>query len=212
VGVSAPNLQPAPAKAVAAVAKADAKPPQKDEAVSRAAIGFAPMIAPAPPVSAAAPPDAIAAASFTAAPAVVRPEPPAILPDEPVAARPEPAQAAPPTAAPVVRVDEEAAIRATLGRYRDAYEHLDAGAAKRVWPGVDERALSKAFSNLESQSITFNDCRTTLGTGSAIAFCRGTATYVGRFGSRNGQTQDRQWAFSFRKDGNAWTIESVQVR
>jgi hypothetical protein len=110
------------------------------------------------------------------------------------------------------RVNEEAGVHAALGRYQDAYERLDAAAAKRIWPGVDERALSKAFANLESQSITFDDCRTVVGSTSATASCRGTATYVARLGNRNSQTQNRQWTFTLRKDGSAWELENVQVR
>jgi hypothetical protein len=99
-----------------------------------------------------------------------------------------------------------------LGRYQAAYENLDAAAAKQVWPGVDERALSKAFANLESQSFEFGDCRTTVTFATAVARCSGSATYVGRFGSRNRQTQNRQWTFRLRKEGSAWEMQDVQVR
>src|SRR5207253_1932291 len=74
---------------------------------------------------------------------------------QPVLSVPLPPAAAAPSAAPAPRVDEDARIRAALGKYREAYERLDAGAAKRVWSAVDERALSKAFANLESQSVSF---------------------------------------------------------
>jgi len=110
------------------------------------------------------------------------------------------------------RVDEDGAVRATLGRYRDAYQRLDAAAAKQVWPGVDERALSRAFANLESQSITFDDCKTTVSGAAASASCRGTATYIGRLGSRNTLTERREWTFKLQKAGNAWEVQSVQVR
>jgi hypothetical protein len=109
-------------------------------------------------------------------------------------------------------VDEESGIRAALGKYRDAYERLDAAAAKRVWPAVDERALSKAFANLESQSLTFDDCRTSVNAASAVASCRGTVTYIGRLGSRNSQTQNREWTFRLQKEGDAWAVQNVQVR
>jgi hypothetical protein len=109
-------------------------------------------------------------------------------------------------------VNEDTAIRAALGSYQRAYENLDAAAAKRVWQGVDERALSKAFANLESQSLEFDDCRTTVTAPVAVARCRGSATYVGRFGSRNSQTQSREWTFRLRNEGSGWQVENVQVR
>jgi len=115
-------------------------------------------------------------------------------------------------AASVPRTDEEAGIRAALGKYRDAYERLDAGAAKRIWSAVDERALSKAFANLESQSLSFDECRTVVGSTSALASCSGSVTYVGRFGSRNSQTQNRQWTFKLNKVGEAWALSNVEVR
>jgi hypothetical protein len=120
-----------------------------------------------------------------------------------------------PRVAPVVLVppvNDEAAVHFALGRYQEAYERLDAAAAKRIWPAVDERALSKAFASLESQSMRFDDCHTVVASTTAIAACRGTTTYVARLGRRNSQTQNRKWTFRLRKDGNAWEVQSVQIR
>ena len=184
----------------------------------------APQSAPAA-MPVAAPAATIATFGSRPSPDPIRPEPAVARPD-PAPSRPEPAQARPETAAPVApasaaarapvpaplpRVDEDAAVRAVLGRYRDAYDRLDADAAKRVWPGVDARALSRAFASLESQSITFDECRTTVMGVIATAACRGSATYVGRLGNRNSQTQNRQWTFTLQKDGSDWTVQRVQV-
>jgi hypothetical protein len=153
---------------------------------------------------------------------IVQPaEVPAKALEVPVKAPPAPAEiSAPRASTPSVsvvaprpdRVDDEADVRAALSRYQAAYEHLDAAAVKRVWPGVDQRALSKAFANLESQSFEFGECRTAVTSGTAVAHCSGSATYVGRFGSRNSQTQNRQWTFKLRKEGSAWEVQDVQVR
>src|SRR4029079_5102736 len=110
------------------------------------------------------------------------------------------------------RVDEVTGIRATLGRYQAAYNHLDAGAAKAVWPSVDERALSRAFSSLESQSIVFDDCQMNVVVTRAVASCRGKATYRGRVGNRHGQVQTREWTFRLHKDGVEWKVDQVVVR
>src|SRR5262249_14168198 len=53
---------------------------------------------------------------------------------------------------------DEQRIVAALKRFTDAYARLNPVAAKAVWPGVDTRALARAFDALESQSIEFDGC------------------------------------------------------
>jgi len=55
-------------------------------------------------------------------------------------------------------VNVEQDVRKVIERYRDAYERLDAAAARAVWPGVDEAALTRAFDGLTSQRIEFERC------------------------------------------------------
>jgi hypothetical protein len=109
-------------------------------------------------------------------------------------------------------VNEAAAVRDLLARYRTAYEQLDARSAKQIWPDVDERALARAFDGLESQAVTFESCNVDVGDGRAAAFCRGTATYVRRVGNKSSQTQGREWAFVLRKAEQGWLIQAVQMR
>jgi hypothetical protein len=105
---------------------------------------------------------------------------------------------------------EEAAVRTLLEGYREAYEHLDVGAARRVWPGVDDRRLARAFSDLESQTLDFDDCDFDLKDDRGVARCRGRATYVARVGKRTPQTQSRNWTFQVHREGNRWAIDSVR--
>jgi hypothetical protein len=107
-------------------------------------------------------------------------------------------------------VMEEAAVRALLEGYRDAYEQLDVRAARRVWPGVDDRRLARAFSDLESQTLDFDDCDFDLKDDRGVARCRGRATYVARVGKRTPQTQTRNWTFQVHREGNRWAIDSVR--
>jgi len=93
-----------------------------------------------------------------------------------------------------------------------AYERLDAGAAKDVWPSVNEAALARAFENLESQDLSLNDCRLTVTGNEAQASCNGTARYVRRVGNRAVQQDQRQWIFTLSKDGGTWRIDSVRTR
>jgi hypothetical protein len=122
---------------------------------------------------------------------------------------PEPPQA---NIAPVRSVvfDETAAIQDVIHRYESAYEHLDAAAAKQIWPSLDERALAKAFAGLASQTISLQPCRVDVTSGSAIALCNGYATYIGRVGNKAGQIQRRTWRFQLLKSGDTWRIGSVQ--
>jgi hypothetical protein len=120
----------------------------------------------------------------------------------------------PPADAPAgPEVDDGAFVRQALDRYRRAYDGLDAGSAQAVWPAVDEGALSRAFDGLESQTLTFDECRVQLHSeaGTATATCRGTTRYVPKVGSREPRTEPRVWNFLLRKSGGDWKIESARV-
>ena len=54
---------------------------------------------------------------------------------------------------------EARAIENVLGRYRIAFNKLDAGAALAVWPTVNEKTLANAFERLESHDMSFRTAR-----------------------------------------------------
>jgi len=107
---------------------------------------------------------------------------------------------------------DEEEIGRTLQLYADAYERLDAAAARKVWPTVDERALARAFAGLESQGISFDRCETEVEGSEARAVCTGRAQYVPKVGSREPLTASRQWNFRLRRAGEGWQIASAEVR
>lgn len=113
---------------------------------------------------------------------------------------------------PEMIVDEEPAVRDVIREYEKAYEQLDAAAAKRVWPAVDERALARAFSGLKSQRLTFAPCDIDITDNGARASCRGYATYVRRVGNTIGQIQQGDWRFVLRKSNTSWQIDSVRLQ
>jgi hypothetical protein len=117
------------------------------------------------------------------------------------------AAASSPSASEGVR--EDVHIRSALDAYANAYDRLDARAAQVVWPGVDARALAKAFSSLESQSIDLGTCDVIPRGVLAVANCRGTSSYVTKVGRRQRQDEPRRWAFTLRKSGDRWTILSA---
>ena len=107
---------------------------------------------------------------------------------------------------------DEDDVRTVLSRYRSAYERLDAGAAKKIWPSLNERALARAFEGLESQDVEFSDCRLAVTGSRAQASCTGTARYVKRVGSKSSRPEPRQWTFKLKKESNTWQIDTVQTR
>jgi hypothetical protein len=117
-----------------------------------------------------------------------------------------------PTAGTTV-LTPEGEIRGILRRYQAAYETLDAGAAAEVWPGVDRRALARAFEGLRSQRIEFERCEVNAASGAttAVATCAGRATYVPAVGRAEPRTQARRWRFTFRLTADGWRIEQAQI-
>ena len=173
-----------------------------------------PAVEPTPPPRVAA---ANAVPSPTSLPRVPVDEPtltpPPIPPPEPppVAAAPAPA-APPPTAARTPAADvDNSAIRDVLGRYRSAFNTLDARAAQQVWPSVDARTLDRAFGQLQQQNVSFDRCTIAVKGSSAEANCNGTTRFVPRVGSRSEQTESRQWNFSLRKANSGWQIQDVDA-
>jgi hypothetical protein len=110
-----------------------------------------------------------------------------------------------------VRTDETR-VTQVLNQYAHAYGQLDATAARAVWPTVDERALARAFAGLESQALSFDACDVSVRGTTATASCRGTASYVGKVGSREQHTEPRQWTFQLRREGeDAWKIQKAEA-
>ncbi len=105
-----------------------------------------------------------------------------------------------------------AEIRDALSRYRRAFNGLDAGSARAVWPTVNVQALSRAFDRLETQSFEFDSCAITLGNARAVASCSGSATYVPKVGNRRARSETRHWRFDLRQRDGEWLIETVDSR
>jgi hypothetical protein len=131
----------------------------------------------------------------------------------PPAASPVPtsAPAPAPPLPPSPEARETAAVETLLERYRLAFSTLNSGVSD-FWPGVNSRALDKAFNELEQQRFEFNQCRVQLNGAQAEATCTGTATFVPKVGNKTPRTQSRLWSFRLVRAGNRWIIDSVQSR
>ena len=122
----------------------------------------------------------------------------------PLAPKPPTEASRPPTDADV--------IQRVLARYRAAFNVLDSGAAKAVWPSVDTRALGRAFERLEAQNLVFANCDVAVTGAQASASCNGTASYVPKVGHRASFVESRQWRFELKKSGTDWVIDQVDAR
>jgi hypothetical protein len=153
-------------------------------------------------------------------PEVTSPLPPKTAPERSIAPPPTvaaPAPAAPATssaseAAPPARAAaDDAGVRSTLAQYESAYSRLDVDAARAVWPGLDRRALARAFDGLSAQRIDLGTCDVRLVAETAMAECRGSATWTPKVGGGS-HTQQRRWQFRLRQAPSGWQIVSAMVR
>jgi len=104
------------------------------------------------------------------------------------------------------------AIRQVLERYRTAINARDANAAQDAWPGVNQRALARAFEGLDEQDVSFQDCRIDVNRAQASAICGGVARYVPRVGRRTERVERREWTFQLRREQSGWFIEGIRTR
>lgn len=121
-------------------------------------------------------------------------------------------RAAPPAAPPITPAEsDESSVADVLRRYAQAYGELDARAAREVWPSVDARALARAFDNLRSQNLSFEECQIDILGTTANATCRGLASYVGRVGGGEKHTEPRAWQFELVRDRDGWKIKHAEA-
>ena len=85
--------------------------------------------------------------------------------------RPAPEPAAPSAAAE--RAVQVAAIQGVLDRYRLALSTLSVEGLGTVWRTVDTKALARAFSQLEKQTVEFDACQIDINGEVAEASCSG---------------------------------------
>lgn len=107
---------------------------------------------------------------------------------------------------------EDGAIRVVLGRYLFASNHLDPAAVRDVWPTADLNALERAFDQLESHEIGFDDCSIVISGAQARADCRGTLSYIPRIGQKRQRVEPRQWRIDLHKVDANWLIAAVAAR
>ena len=237
--VPSPAMTPPPASTAPALTPPAVSPPVPERALPPSptpSLKTKPTPSPTqrtepPPLKAAPGAAQVAAASSAANTALAPPPTPSPSPSPPPAASPSPKplpsptesarglgapagaagtalKEAPPDAATVAK----SAILATLEGYRSAYSALDARAARQVWPSVNEAALTRAFSQLAAQSVSFSSCGVEIKGQFAQAYCVGEVAFVTKVGSRTPRVEVRNWTFDLRRVGETWHIDRVQTR
>jgi hypothetical protein len=104
-----------------------------------------------------------------------------------------------------------AGVRQVLDRYAQGYSSKQAAIVRQVWPEVDARALERAFGQLASQDVQFDDCRIEAAETAASATCTGMASWVPAVGDRSPRRQPRTWRFALARQGQAWIITQARV-
>ena len=137
------------------------------------------------------------------------------LPAPTISPAPVAPSAAASAAAIVPSVNEAVRVRSVVDQYARAYGRLDVNAVRAVWPTVDGKALAKVFSDLSSQSMSFDNCEIQVdpqsGASSAKALCRGKTSYVRKVGNHELRTESRTVQFDLKHDGEAWKIQKTQT-
>jgi hypothetical protein len=89
---------------------------------------------------------------------------------------------------------------------------MSSESVKSLWPGVDATALSKAFKQMDSQSMDFYSCGIELGNGNAEATCTGAVTFVPKVGGKTPRVEPHRWTFFLVRRNDRWFIDRVVAR
>ena len=170
--------------------------------------------APAPTAArSAAVPPAVAVSEAVVEPREVAPE--AARP----AGEPQPSQAAPdpPRVTPkALRASSDpprSAIEHTLAGVSQAYRALDAAALGVVWPGADAAALSRQFSSLKYQALSFDACEVrAMGPDQAVASCAVSIAAAAKEGDPSLQQRRESWTIVLARKGDRYLITGVSTR
>ena len=113
---------------------------------------------------------------------------------------------------PVASLDDYTRIQAVLDAYKRAYERFDVLAVAILWPGVDTRALSRAFSTVSRQNVAFDRCDISVTGTHATANCDGVIEYVRSVGDAAPQSRSTSWTFALNHSAGGWRIATIAAR
>ena len=215
LGVGGPPVEPAPTIRKAAPSAAASVPAKTTALKPRSAAAAPRNTAPAVTESTAPPPMPPPMAAPTPIPMAV-PTPtltpgPTLQISTPVATPTSSnVPAAPP--APTRGEIETAAIKLVLNRYRQAFDTLSVAPVEAYWPSINAKGLTRAFAQLDSQTVTFDSCEFDIDRDQAAATCIGRTKFTTKVGSRTPHVESRRWAFRLVRMSDRWVILSVDSR
>ena len=128
----------------------------------------------------------------------------------PLETRPRTDAAAPSAASE--RAIKTAAIQSVLERYRLAFSTLSVEGLATVWRSVDTKALSRAFAQIEKQTVEFDACQIEITGDVAEASCQGRTSFVPKIGAKSPRVEARRWAFRLVHVRGGWVIDRVESR
>ena len=137
---------------------------------------------------------------------------PAVETPPPVAQAPSPSTAAAPSP-DLPRPSVDPAFERTLASVRESYRSLDAASLTSVWPSADIPALSRAFSELKYQALSFDRCAVRPnGPSGAVASCEVSLAKAPKAGDASLQRRREWWTIVLDRSGERWTIAGLSVR
>ena len=153
-----------------------------------------------PPVRAIPIPDVPAA--VVTPPASLATPPPAIVDTAPTSG--DTAQA---SGGPV-----RAAVDEALAGVSRSFRTMDAASLRQVWPGADVGELSRRFSTLKYQSLSFERCDLRPVGGQIVASCLVSLAAAPNVGDPALQRRRESWSIVFNRSGDRYVIGSVATR
>ena len=106
-----------------------------------------------------------------------------------------------------------AAIDGMLARVSRAYRALDAAALGAVWPGADTAALSRQFSSLRYQSLSFDRCDLhAAGREGATLSCAVSIATASKSGDPSLRQRRESWTLVLARDADRYVITGVSTR
>jgi hypothetical protein len=199
-----PTGRVAPANEVATTGDAPAAEPISFEpapAVKTAAINSTPLLSVSEPSSSAA--------------ALVHAPPPPARTETTLAYLSRPTPRVPAVQVPDPNLDlqkQQQVVLQILREYTRAFERMDVQAAKAVWPSLDDRALQRAYQQLDGQHLQLASCGVSISGVDANARCRGNATYRPKVGSRVLHVTEREWTFNLSRGAGGWQIVNARIQ
>ena len=110
-----------------------------------------------------------------------------------------------------IAANQQQIVMDVLDRYARAYERMDVGAAKALWPSLDDKRLRRAFAQLDGQQVQLGSCGVSITGDDANARCRGSATFRPKVGAVVRRT-GTEWKFNLSRASAGWQIVDTNVQ